>query len=169
MRTMSVRALTIGAAGVLLAAGAGVGASQALAASTAVPTCQAGDLYVSQGTADAGAGQLYVPVVFTNTSTRTCALRGYPGVSLVNAAHKALAPAATRQKETVGTVDLKPAGKASALLHLVNGPIGGACHAASTYVQIYAPASTKAQFLPASLKYCPPTFTVGTVHAGTKG
>ncbi|MFI9274508.1 DUF4232 domain-containing protein [Kitasatospora sp. NPDC052896] len=163
------RTVALGAAGVFALAGTAITATQAQAAPAAPRTCQVSDLYVSAGTASPGAGQLYVTVVFTNTSTTACALRGYPGASLVGVDHAEVAPPATRTGEPVSTVTINPGSSASALLHTTNGPIGGPCSAASTYLRIYPPASYQAVLIPYTLEACSNVFTVSPVHAGTQG
>ncbi|WP_050997123.1 MULTISPECIES: DUF4232 domain-containing protein [Frankia] len=51
---------------------------------SAVPRCEAGDLTVALGAADAAAGgQHQRPLVVTNRSPRRCAVTGYPGVRFV--------------------------------------------------------------------------------------
>ncbi|MBV9870748.1 MAG: DUF4232 domain-containing protein, partial [Frankiaceae bacterium] len=47
--------------------------------------CQSGALSLSLGQSQGAAGSTYVPVVLTNTGAKTCTLRGYPGVSFVDA------------------------------------------------------------------------------------
>ncbi|MEU6661903.1 DUF4232 domain-containing protein [Streptomyces sp. NPDC046821] len=135
---------------------------QAQAASS-VRTCAAGDLYASMGAKDFGAGQLYWPVKFTNTSTTACALRGYPGVSVLNTAHQQIGAAAARSGQTYNTVTIQPAHTATAVIHTTNGPIGGACRTTGTYVRVYPPASTHAMLVPAALRVCSNVFTIGPV------
>src|SRR5436309_3667308 len=79
----------------LAAGGAAWGVTSA-SASTALRTCAVSDLYVSMGRKEGAAGSVYWPIRFTNTSTTSCALRGYPGVSSLDTAHRQIGPAATR-------------------------------------------------------------------------
>ncbi|GAA4876497.1 DUF4232 domain-containing protein [Pseudonocardia benzenivorans] len=48
-----------------------------------VPRCTAGELGLSLGQGDAGAGSVFQPLIFTNKGNRTCELTGFPGVSYV--------------------------------------------------------------------------------------
>lgn len=153
----------VGLAAVVVAGGAAAGAVLAAPASAAVPTCAAGNLYLSMGRQDSGAGQLYWPVRFTNTGTGSCALRGYPGVSVLDVAHHRIGPAATRTGQSFSTVTLRPAQTATAVLHTTNGPIGGPCRRAGTYLQVYPPGSRQSLLVPASLSVCSNVFTVTPV------
>ncbi|MEU3842909.1 DUF4232 domain-containing protein [Streptomyces sp. NPDC028635] len=153
----------LAAAGIAAAVVAGGAAAAALAAqpaSAAVPTCSASNLYLSLGRQDHGAGQLYWPIRFTNTGTGSCALRGYPGVSVLSVDHRQIGPAATRTGQSFATVTLRPAQTASAVIHTTNGPIGGPCRPAGTYLRVYPPGSHQAFLVPASLRVCSNVFTI---------
>ncbi|MFD0393437.1 DUF4232 domain-containing protein [Streptomyces nogalater] len=92
------------------AAGAAWSATPAAArTTTAMRTCAVSDLYLSMGGKEGAAGSLYWPVRFTNTSTTKCALRGYPGVSVLDGAHHRIGPAAGHSGRSYGTVTLSPA------------------------------------------------------------
>ncbi|MCH0559104.1 MULTISPECIES: DUF4232 domain-containing protein [Streptomyces] len=122
------------------------------------------DLYLSMGRKEGAAGSVYWPIRFTNTSTRSCALRGYPGVSALDSAHRQIGPAATRSGSSYSTVMLAPGRSASAVIRTTNGPIGGPCLRTSTYVRVYPPASYRAVLVPAHWKTCSNTFQVGPVN-----
>ncbi|QDZ15600.1 DUF4232 domain-containing protein [Humibacter ginsenosidimutans] len=47
------------------------------------PTCTVDELSVTLGTPSGTAGSTYLPIRFTNTSSTTCELHGFPGVSFV--------------------------------------------------------------------------------------
>lgn len=69
----------------------GVAASLASAATPKfVPTtgngCQAEELAVAPGSGNGAAGTAFMPIIFTNYSTNTCWLEGYPEVTLSNSA-----------------------------------------------------------------------------------
>ncbi|MEV0978815.1 DUF4232 domain-containing protein [Streptomyces sp. NPDC049915] len=149
-----------GLAAAVVAGGAAAAAVAAQPASAAVPTCAASNLYLSMGRQDHGAGQLYWPLRFTNTGTGSCALRGYPGVSVLDVAHRQTGPAATRTGQSVATVTLRPAQTVSAVIHTTNGPIGGPCRPTGTYLRVYPPGSRQALLVPASLRVCSNVFTV---------
>lgn len=160
------RIAAFGAAAVLVTAGTAWGAAQAVA-STSLRTCTTGDLYLSMGRKEGAAGSLYWPTRFTNTSTSNCALRGYPGVSVLTIGHRQIGPAATRTGVPYSTVKLAPAQTATAVIRTANGPIGGPCNPTGTYLRIYPPASHKAVLIPAPLRVCSNIFTISPVTTRT--
>ncbi|POX48254.1 hypothetical protein C3489_27565 [Streptomyces sp. Ru71] len=162
-RPLPRKLVTAGLVAAVVAGGAGAAAVAAQPAGAAVPTCAASNLYLSMGRQDHGAGQLYWPIRFTNTGTGTCALRGYPGVSVLDVAHRQIGPAAGRSGQSFSTVTLRPAQTVSAVIHTTNGPIGGPCRPTGTYLRVYPPASHQALLVPASLRVCSNVFTVGPV------
>ena len=163
---LTKRAAAIALAATLAAGGAAFGLSQAQAASS-LRTCTVNDLYLSMGAKGAAAGSLYWPIQFTNTSTSNCALRGYPGVSVVNVAHTQIGSPAKRTGESYATVTVKPGQKVTSLIRTANGPIGGPCQATGTYLRVYPPASTASVLIPAPLKVCSNVFDVGPVTTRT--
>lgn len=149
----------------LTAAGAAWSATPATArASTAVRTCGVSDLYLSMGRKEGAAGSLYWSIRFTNTGTTSCALRGYPGVSVLDTAHHQTGPAATRSGRSYGTVTLAPARTASAVVRTTNGPVGGPCLHTGSYLRVYPPASRTATLVPAAWTICSGVFQVGPVN-----
>ncbi|TQK99338.1 uncharacterized protein DUF4232 [Streptomyces puniciscabiei] len=147
----------------LTAAGAAWSATPATArASTTVRGVS--DLYLSMGRKEGAAGSLYWPVRFTNTGTASCALRGYPGVSVLDTAHHRIGPAATRSGRSYGTVTLAPAHTASAVVRTTNGPVGGPCLRTGSYLRVYPPASRTATLVPAPWTICSGVFQVGPVN-----
>ncbi|MGW1914908.1 DUF4232 domain-containing protein [Streptomyces sp. NPDC002076] len=149
----------------LTAAGAAWSATPAAARTSAtVRTCAVSDLYLSMGRKEGAAGSLYWPIRFTNTSTTSCALRGYPGVSVLDTAHHRIGPAATRSGRSYGTVTLAPAHSASAIARTTNGPVGGPCLRTGTYLRVYPPASHTATLVPATWTTCSGIFQVGPVN-----
>ncbi|MEU6661928.1 DUF4232 domain-containing protein [Streptomyces sp. NPDC046821] len=161
------RLAAVGAAVALAAGGAtagvAAGATQAPAASSP-RTCALGDLYVSMGTKDFGAGQVYWPIKFTNTSTTACSLHGFPGVSVLNTAHQQIGAAATRTGPT-HSVTVSPAHTVTAVIHTTNGPLGGPCRPTSTYIRVYPPGSFHSVLVPAALSVCSNDFTITAVGA----
>jgi uncharacterized protein DUF4232 len=83
--------------------------------------CATGELSVSLGEGGAAAGSVYRPLIFTNTSSHTCELRGFPGVSYVagDDGHQ-VGPAAAMSGPRGGEVVLKPGAAAAAQLQMVN-------------------------------------------------
>jgi hypothetical protein len=55
-----------------------------------VTRCDSPDLAVGLGPVDAGAGNRYETITFTNTSSRTCDLYGFPGMQMYDAANQPL-------------------------------------------------------------------------------
>ncbi len=157
-----------GAAAVLTAALVGLtaaGAAWSAPSMTAsLRTCTVNDLYLSMGRKEGAAGSLYWPIRFTNTSTTSCALRGYPGVSVLDTAHHQLGPAATRSGSPYGTVTLTPGHSASSVIRTTNGPIGGPCLRTGTYLRVYPPASRTPALIPAAWTTCSGVFQAGPVN-----
>lgn len=163
-RRGTVALLTAALAG-LTAGGAAWGVtSTAAQASAGVRTCSASDLYLSMGRKEGAAGSLYWTIRFTNTSTTRCALRGYPGVSALDTAHRQIGPAATRTGESYSTVTLTPAHSTLAVIRTTNGPVGGPCLRTGSYLRIYPPASHTAVLVPARWTICSSVFQVGPVN-----
>ncbi|MER6527175.1 DUF4232 domain-containing protein [Streptomyces sp. NPDC001508] len=88
--------------------------------------CHTSELSASVGRNNPGAGQENFPIVFTNTSARTCTVRGYPGAAFVNASGGQLGPDPKRTSGTSATVTLKPGQRAWAGLTFSNPEISGA-------------------------------------------
>jgi hypothetical protein len=119
----------------------------------AVPQrCTTGELSASLGGGDAGAGSVFRTLIFTNTGSRTCELRGFPGVSYVagDDGHQ-VGPAADMSGERGAQVPIAPGGTAVAQLRLVNvlnyeeavcrpTPVRG--------LRIYPPGDTASLFVP---------------------
>lgn len=103
-------------------------------APAASDACAGSAIRVSTGTGGAGLGHVGIPLLFTNTSSRTCHLQGYPGVDGVRAdggtetARRTprgylggLAPGATPPD-----VALAPGQTATALVEGIDVPVDGA-------------------------------------------
>ncbi|MFI6494447.1 DUF4232 domain-containing protein [Streptomyces sp. NPDC050564] len=88
--------------------------------------CHTSELRASVGNNDPGAGQENFPVVLTNSSGRTCTLRGYPGAAFIDASGKQLGPDPQRSSGTPTTVTLAPGQSAWAGLTFSNPEISGA-------------------------------------------
>lgn len=86
-----------------------------------VPNCATSELKGSLGQEEGAAGSVYAPLLLTNIGTRTCELRGFPGVSYVAGAdgHQ-VGPAAAMDGPRGGEVVLKPGAAAAAQLQLAN-------------------------------------------------
>jgi uncharacterized protein DUF4232 len=122
------------------------------AGGAALPRCITGELAASLGDGDAAAGSVYRPLVFTNTGSRTCELRGFPGVSYVagDDGHQ-VGPAAEMSGERGGQVPIPPGGTAQAQLQLVNvqNYDAAACSPAPVRgLRVYPPGDTASLFVP---------------------
>ncbi|MFI2644076.1 DUF4232 domain-containing protein [Streptomyces sp. NPDC018610] len=88
--------------------------------------CHTSELRATVGRNDPGAGQENFPVVLTNTSGRTCTVRGYPGAAFENASGGQLGPDPRRSAGSAATVTLKPGASAWAGLTFSNPQVSGA-------------------------------------------
>lgn len=96
---------------------------------------------------DAGAGSIDFNVVFTNTGTASCELRGAPGVSVVDASGNELGvPAGREGDENPPTLTVEPGASVSAQLSAVNidpdgGPLDDCPVVEGTGYRVYPPHS----------------------------
>ncbi|KAA9166833.1 DUF4232 domain-containing protein [Amycolatopsis acidicola] len=83
--------------------------------------CKASDLQLSVGNGDAAAGTVYRPLVFTNVSSHSCVIQGFPGVSYVGGSdgHQ-VGPAAFRTGDKGGPITLAKGETAHATVGFVN-------------------------------------------------
>ncbi|MEU8843309.1 DUF4232 domain-containing protein [Streptomyces roseus] len=163
MSNVVIRATTIAAAALLATAGASVGATQASAVPS-TPTCHVADLNLTVGEPDGAAGSLYYPIRFTNTSTHTCTLRGYPGVSVVDVRHHQIGTSAIRTGEPVNTVTVLPGDTVTAIFRTNSRAVVPSCRPMSTYVNVYPPNSFQAVQIPYHLRLCG-AFEISPVQA----
>ncbi|OIJ68912.1 DUF4232 domain-containing protein [Streptomyces mangrovisoli] len=101
--------------------------------------CHTSELKASVGGNDPGAGQENFPLVLTNTSGRTCTVRGYPGAAFTDSAGKQLGPDPKRSSGTPTTVTLKPGQSAWAGLTFSNPEISGAATATPSTLVVTPP------------------------------
>lgn len=113
--------------------------------------CTDGQLALRAGAGSAAAGSYGIPLIFANTGSRACTVRGYPGVSYVAGAdgHQ-VGGAAERDNSSPSTVVLQPRGEASALL-LQSRPenfSAASCRPTAVRgIRVYAPGQKAARFL----------------------
>jgi hypothetical protein len=142
----------------------------------ATSRCHTGDLALKPGEAGGAAGTVYQALVFTNTSSRTCTLYGYPGVSWV-AGDKGTQVGDPFQRDGTHkkvTVTLKPGQAAHTILQL---PSAGnydpaQCKPVSVRgLRVYPPDETASVFVKLPSKECSAkgvnTDTVWTITPGT--
>ena len=132
------------------------------------PACTSGELQAELGPSDAGAGQVYAPLILRNTSSTTCEVTGFPGVSVLDGSGTQLGDPATRDGAEGGSVLLQPGGVASATLHTTGEGIGGSCQPASAQMKVYPPNQTAAITFAASYTVCG-GFSVTTMVPGDTG
>ncbi|MFI7102219.1 DUF4232 domain-containing protein [Streptomyces sp. NPDC050161] len=133
--------------------------------------CTADSMSLRLGTADAGAGNIRYPLVFTNHGKKTCTLSGYPGVSLISRDGSTVGRPATREGGAGKAVTLKPGQSAHALLHTLNEGVNDtACWSGAQIVYVYPPGSKESMTTHSGkLRVCGGRFTVTSVEAGSLG
>lgn len=154
MITISRRATALVSAALLAATGVSLGAAAPAQAGVRTPICHVADLHLSIGQVTGGAGSLFYPIRFTNISHHSCALRGYPGVSLLNRHHHQIGAPATRNPHPVSTVFVHPHHSAFATIRTNNPSVVPTCRPTSTFIRVYPPASFRSVLIPFHLKAC---------------
>ncbi len=134
-----------------------------------IPTCAAGDLKMRLGRTSPGAGNVYVPLVFTNDSDRTCELKGYPGVSLLDGSRSMIGKPAHEVRATRHYVNLAPGESGRVILHTLNRGVSSAsCWQRAEDLRAYPPGSKASIVVPAhGLQICGGEFTVSIMKPGT--
>lgn len=141
----------------------------ATSTTTGGPTaCTSSQLQAELGPSNAGAGQVYAPLILRNTGSATCELRGFPGVSLLDGSGNQIGEPATREGGEGPTVSLAPGAAASATLHTTNAGIGPSCDPTSTRIKVFPPDQTAELTFEAQYTACG-GFTVSTLVAGEAG
>ncbi|MER6053127.1 DUF4232 domain-containing protein (plasmid) [Streptomyces sp. BHT-5-2] len=135
---------------------------------TASDRCTADNMSLRLGRTDIGAGNIRVPLVFTNKGKKACSLRGFPGVSLIQRDGSAVGTPASREGAGGGSVRLQPGQSAHAVLHTVNEGVSDIpCWKNSQIVFVYPPGSKESMTTNSGgLRVCGGTFTVTTVETG---
>jgi Protein of unknown function (DUF4232) len=156
-RTGTTRAVLVAVVLAVLATTSEGGARST--ASSAAPRCAAADLVVWLDTrADGAAGSAYYRIEFTNLSTRTCTLRGYPGVSAVDLRGRQVGAAAARDAVyPVRVVTLRSGAAAAAVLRLANArnfPRGDCRPRTAGGLRVYPPGETTSARVPFPLLAC---------------
>jgi Protein of unknown function (DUF4232) len=121
--------------------------------------CKAGQLKASIVTQPGGgaAGSVYRNVVLTNTGSTACTLRGYPGLSYVDAAGKQVgAPAKRNPDATMTAVTVAPSGTAVAQVQQTNAQnYGDQCKLTNVAgVRVYPPNDTASLIAPQATVGC---------------
>ncbi|GAA3524542.1 hypothetical protein GCM10022222_03860 [Amycolatopsis ultiminotia] len=135
--------------------------------------CRTANLRITlnKSAGDADMQGSHLPLVFTNTGSRSCTLQSAPGVSYVtgDSGQQAGTPAT---RHTGGpTVTIAPGASASAGLFLSSAPQKSDCHQVPARgLRIYPPGNTEAAFIAEQDTTCSdggPYLTVGSVHPGS--
>ncbi|MYS21008.1 Protein of unknown function, partial [Streptomyces sp. DvalAA-14] len=165
---MRKRSVAVAAAAVAAAACTAIPATASTPVRAAAgPMCATSQLSVAQRGGDAGAGNLYFYLVFTNHSGTTCHLTGYPGVSMLDASGRQIGQPATREHPGYSPVVLAPGASASDTIHTINQQ--GTCLATSADLRVYPPGNTASVVVPAKITECYNTFAVTPLAAGRSG
>ncbi|MFG2779636.1 DUF4232 domain-containing protein [Streptomyces prunicolor] len=101
--------------------------------------CHTSELRAKVGANDPGAGQENFPIVLTNSSGRTCTVRGYPGAAFLNASGTQLGDDPQRESGSATTVTLKPGQSAWAGLSFSNPEVSGAKTATASWLAVTPP------------------------------
>lgn len=131
--------------------GAGSGASGSGTPGTAQSDCTSDRLAVTVGNSEGAAGSTIVPIVFTNKSSGTCSIQGFPGVSLANSGGPIGAPAIRHSSRSSEIIALAPGAKAIARLKVAdaqNYPSSTCQPDTATFLQVYPPNLTQASDVP---------------------
>ncbi|NMM89409.1 hypothetical protein B2J88_34575 [Rhodococcus sp. SRB_17] len=135
-------------------------AQHSQATTTVVPNpqnCTVGELSVTLGQPGGAAGSTELPLVFTNTSSRTCNLDGFPGVSYVTVASGNPVGAPATRSGSGSPVSLAPGSAGTALVRATNVENYPADQCGVTEVaglQVYPPNSYDSVFVPYPTKAC---------------
>lgn len=139
----------------------------------ALEACVAHRLSLNLLTTGAAAGNYIMVFQFTNIGSTACALTGYPGVSVLDAAHRIVQHPASRtpgpgtsQILPVTTVTLTQKGHAQFVLASVDTIPNPDCASQyqGTTLRVYPPGSPVAIELPLTIGFC--DLSVGPVHLG---
>ncbi|MHC3474860.1 DUF4232 domain-containing protein [Streptomyces sp. 7R007] len=133
------------------------------------PRCTRRHLTLSLGRISPAAGNLYAPLVFTNTGSKACTFRGYPGVSLLDSSGHRIGEPAKRRGPMRPAVVLDPGDSAYATLHTINNGLSDKpCWQPASRVQAYPPGYTWALRTDArSFQVCGNQFDVAAVRPGS--
>jgi hypothetical protein len=157
---------------------ASTSASPSATASSGPGPCQGSALKVTLGKGGAAAGTAYYPIVFTNVSSATCTLYGFPGVSFTGETYKVqVGPAATRNHSSPeAVVTLAPGATASAQIAVVDAQnySAGSCGlTTASGILVYPPNLTTSVGLPFNGFTCvnakDHVLSVNAVVAGSSG
>jgi hypothetical protein len=119
--------------------------------------CATSQLQLSLGQSQGAAGHFEQPVILTNTSTTTCTLYGYPGVSYTGSGGTQLGFSASHSGGSRHTVSLAPGNAASALLQQPDPGVfpPASCNKQTTVdLRVYPPGQTAARAVADATQVC---------------
>ncbi|WP_433541467.1 DUF4232 domain-containing protein [Streptosporangium sandarakinum] len=126
-----------------------------LSGAAAPGRCRTGALSARVGRVDAGAGQRYAPLVFTNGSTRTCWVYGFPGLVTIDRNGDALRTRPRRENVRPQRVTLRPGASAHFRMHWTEVPSGRETTCpASARLMVIPPDETVYLTVPFSARVC---------------
>ncbi|WP_372348123.1 DUF4232 domain-containing protein [Streptomyces sp. KL116D] len=142
-------------------------AEKAAGGSTGTPRCGAAELKPSVAVDQGAAGNVYYDLALTNTGAAACALKGYPGVSLIQRDGSTVGVPAEREGPAGPAVALAPGRAAHVTLHTVNRGVSDAgCWGRHDLLKIYPPGSTDPLTLrDGQVRVCGDMFTVTTTRS----
>lgn len=124
--------------------------------------CTTSQLTLTEGGGNGAGGTSYITYYFTNISTVTCTLTGYPGVAVLDAAGSVVQHPATRSPyvgttgSAVTTVRIAPRGRAEFVLASTDNTPNPNCTTlfTGTQLQVYPPNTTTPLRLPGTYHIC---------------
>ncbi|MDQ6615315.1 MAG: DUF4232 domain-containing protein [Actinomycetota bacterium] len=119
--------------------------------------CASAALALSLSDRGTAAGTAYRELVFKNTSTRTCTMRGYPGISFLDARGRQVGAPVARMSGSDTLVTLGPGGTAAALIayHDVYVSTFPNCQPTpAAGIQVFPPDETAGLTVPTNLMVC---------------
>jgi hypothetical protein len=143
------------------------------AAATPGP-CATAALRLTLGHEGAAAGHFYRTLDFTNISSASCTLYGYPGISFVTApGGQQIGAAASRSPASKRLIVLAPGKKAHArldLLDVLNFPPPECAASNAHWLKVYPPSQFSARYVPWTATVCskprPVYLFIGSVRPG---
>jgi hypothetical protein len=149
-------------------------AGAAPAANRAAPVCTTAGLVIWLNTqGDGAAGSIYYHLEFTNLGRGACSLNGYPGVSAVDLAGRALGSPARRNPALVRSITLASGGTANAVLRIVavgNYPPSRCNPTSGAGLRVYPPGQRTSKVVPYPLRACAKPgvayLSIGTLTSG---
>lgn len=132
--------------------------------------CTTAGLHVAVGNSQGAAGTIYYNVDFTNVSSSSCILQGYPGISLVSAGSTAGSQIGADAKRSsagaVHPITLTPGRTAHALLGIAEAAnfSASSCHPVTAHwLKVFPPDQTVAAYVTLRTQTCAST-SVPTMH-----